>query len=539
MDGREDINGGSQTSARAALLWQGEAASLSLTAMRQTIDSDNNAQTALHPTTQEPLYGDLINNVFVDENFSKDVDYFSAAVNWNLGWADFVSATGYSDTSTFQRQDTTLLYGEFANLALGLPASGSSYFDLDFELKKFTQEFRLVSKAAGPFEWMVGTFYTKEEAKQKQTLFLNKLDGSPLPPPYTSFGTLAIIEIPSEYKETAIFANASYKFNDVFKLGAGVRYARNDQDFSQNVSGGVLLPLGESPGASSEGVFTWSLSPQIQLSENSMLYGRVATGYQPGGPNIVSPGLPVSVGSSTLTNYEVGYRSESADHRLLFDVTGFYIDWSDIQVGTVVNGIGGLVNAGKASSQGVELSTAYRVTDALRLGLNAAYTDSKLDEDYPVITIPSGPYLVRVTDGLSGDALPYVADWSWSATADYDTVLNGGWSAHFGGAVRWVGDRKNDTTHVQDILLASTTPPTLLVSTVTEPRELGSYWALDLNASVSNEHWTFRAYAKNVTGERGYQSIADITSAVTKVTHNFVARPIQPRTFGLEFDYSF
>ncbi len=43
VDGSEDINGGSQTSARAALLWQGETASLNLVAMRQTIDSDNNA----------------------------------------------------------------------------------------------------------------------------------------------------------------------------------------------------------------------------------------------------------------------------------------------------------------------------------------------------------------------------------------------------------------------------------------------------------------------------------------------------------------
>ena len=539
VGGRKDINGASQTSARAALLWQGESASFNLTAMRQTIDSDNNAQTALNPTTEAPLYGDLVNSVYVGEKFSKDVDYFSATGNWDLGWADFVSATGYSDTSTLQRQDATLIYGEFANLVLGLPAPGSSPFDVGLNLHKFTQEFRLVSKATGPFEWMVGAFYTTEKAKQTQTLLLNRLDGSPLPPPYNGFGTLAVIEIPSDYKETAIFANGSYQFNDVFKLGAGVRYASNDQKFSQNVTGGVLLPLGKTPNTSSEGVFTWSLSPQFQLTENSMFYGRVATGYQPGGPNVVVPGLPSAVDSSTLTNYEIGFRTQSDDQRVVFDVTGFYIDWSNIQVGTVVNGIGGLVNAGKASSKGVELSSAFRVTDQFRLGLNAAYTDSKLDENYPVISIPSGPYLVRITSGLAGDALPYVADWSWSGTGEYDMVLSGGWSAHFGGAVRWVGDRKNDTTNVQEIFNAGTTPPALLVSTVTPPRNLNSYWALDLNAYVSNEHWTLRAYAKNVTDERGYQSITDVTSAVTKVTNKLIAAPIQPRTFGIEFDYSF
>ncbi len=56
---------------------------------------------------------------------------------------------------------------------------------------------------------------------------------------------------------------------------------------------------------------------------------------------------------------------------------------------------------------------------------------------------------------------------------------------------------------------------------------------------MANEHWTLRAYAKNVTDERGYQSIGDITSAVTGVTSKLNAAPIQPRTFGIEVDYSF
>src|SRR3546814_6727639 len=51
---------------------------------------------------------------------------------------------------------------------------------------------------------------------------------------------------------------------------------------------GVLVALGESPGESEEDVFTWSLSPQFELSEDVMVYARAATGYQPGGPNVRS-----------------------------------------------------------------------------------------------------------------------------------------------------------------------------------------------------------------------------------------------------------
>jgi outer membrane receptor protein involved in Fe transport len=95
--------------------------------------------------------------------------------------------------------------------------------------------------------------------------------------------------------------------------------------------------------------------------------------------------------------------------------------------------------------------------------------------------------------------------------------LNGGWMAHFGAPC--AGGRPQErTTNISEIYLDTTTPPTLLVSTVTPPLEVDSYWSLDLNAYVANENWTVRAYAKNVTDERGYQSVGDITSALTGAT---------------------
>lgn len=539
VDGREDINDGDQTSARAALRWQEEAFSLDLVAMRQTIDSDNNALVALDPETQKPLFGDLTNSVWVDEPFNKDVDYYSATVNWDMGWADFVSATGYSETNSTIRQDTTVQFGEVANLLLGLPEPGASNFDIGLDLDKFTQEFRLVSKANGSFEWMAGVFYTKEDAVQTQLAQLYQLDGSPLPAPFDSIaGTLTLLTIPSTYEETAFFANGSYKFNDVFKIDAGIRYAENDQDFSQNVTEGILLDIGTTSNSSSENVFTWSVSPQVKLSEEAMIYARVATGYQPGGPNVLVQGLPSQVDSSTLTNYELGLKSQLFDNRLLFDLTGFYIDWEDIQVATVVNGISGLVNAGKASSTGIELSTVFHATDRLDLGLNGAYTDSKLDENFPVISVPQGPFLVQITSGLAGDSLPYVPEWSWSGTADYTVPLNSDWTAHFGGALRFVDETENSTTNVENIFNATTTPPTLLVSTRTEPLRVDDYWSLDLNAYVANDNWTFRAYVKNVTDERAYQRFNDVT-ALSGGVNNLAAAPIQPRTVGIEVDYRF
>ena len=76
--------------------------------------------------------------------------------------------------------------------------------------------------------------------------------------------------------------------------------------------------------------------------------------------------------------------------------------------------------------------------------------------------------------------------------------------------------------------------------TLTEPLVLDSYWAFDLYAGFSNANWSLRTYMKNVTDERGYSSMTDMTDQVGDAgTHHIRAVPIQPRTFGIEVDYRF
>lgn len=531
VDGRKDINEGKQSSARAAMLWEGESASLQFAVMRQEIDSDNNAVIALDTETHEPIAG-LSNYVYVDEPFIKDLDHYALTADWDLGFADFVSATSYSDTHTVITTDQTLAYGEYT-LLLGLPDPGSAYLTNTLDLKQFTQEFRLTSKSGQPFEWLVGAFYSDEDGDNHQFVGLNELDGTPIPG-LTSLGDLMI---PSTYEETAVFANGSYKFNDRFKLGAGLRFSRNDQEFSQIVTDGVLLPLGTNENTSSEDVFTWSITPQFQLNPDVMLYAKAATGYQPGGPNVLVTGLPPVVDSSMLTSYELGMKSSFADNRVLLDLVAYQIDWEDIQVASLVNGVSGLVNGGEATSRGIEASLNWRPVEGLSLGLNAAYNDANLDEDFPTIVVPAGPAQVELNTGLKGDRMPYVPDLTWSITADYYLPLGGDWSANFGGGVRWVDNRTNGTTERQVVSLVD--PPTVLDTQITEPLEIDSYYAVDLYAAFSNDHWTLRAYMKNVTDERAYSTMNDITSAVTGVTHHTAATPIQPRTIGLEVDYRF
>jgi len=539
VDGRKDINGGSQIGARAALAWDGDAFDLKLSALRQTVDSDNSASVALDPATGAPMFGDLTGQVWQPQPFTKDLDLYSLTLDWDLGWADFVSATGWSDTRTMYQLDSSIQFGEFANLQLGLPEPGQSSIRYTLDLDKWTQEFRLSSKSGGRFEWQVGVFHTREDAMQRQYVRLLQGDGSALPAPLDDmFGVLAVIELPSDYKETALFANGSWRIGDRFKIDAGVRQARNEQWFSQNVPTGVLAPIGDVPGESDEDVFTWSLSPQFQLSDDVMVYVRAATGYQPGGPNVALPGMPSSVDSSMLSSYEVGLKSQFADRRVQLDLAAFRIDWDDIQVAAQFNGIGGLVNGGEATSEGLELAALFRPVDRLQLGLNAAYTRGKVKNDFAASVIPQPGFDVVLNTGLAGDRMPYIPKLAWSATAEYQFDLAGGAQGQVGAALRWVGDRVNDTTERQRIT-APGDPSTILDEQITPPVKLDSYRALDVYAGIGKGGWSLRAYANNVTDERAWSSVTPAASALTGATVHNAAVPIQPRTLGLEFDYRF
>ena len=543
VDGRRDIDQGRQTSARAALRWEGEAASVQFAVMRQEVESDNNSRIAVDATTQRPLAG-LSNRVYVDEPFSKEIEHYSLAIEYDLGFADLVSSTSYADTRTAIRSDVSLSYGEYPLAFLDADPTleaGSSYLDNRLSLTQFTQEVRLQSKSGGPFEWLVGGFHSDEEGDNYQYVALNRLDGSPLQAPWNDIlGVLGELVIPSTYEETAVFANASYRFTERFKLGAGLRFSRNDQEFQQNVTGGVLIPIGVQDNRSSEDVFTWSITPQFQISPDSMVYAKASTGYQPGGPNVVAVGLPSAVDSSTLTSYELGWKA-GFGRRLAFDLVAYQIDWEDIQVASQVNGVSGLVNGGEATSRGVEASLQWRPLSGLTLGFNGAWNDSELDQDFPAIVVPLDPDLpggvLELNTGLAGDRMPYVPDLTLSATVDYTVALSNGWSAGFGGGYRWVDDRTNATTERQVIAIAD--PRTVLDTTITGPLTIESYGAFDLYASLSNGSWTLRGYVRNAGDKRAYSSITDVTGALTGITHHLAAVPIQPRTLGLEVDYRF
>jgi outer membrane receptor protein involved in Fe transport len=395
-----------------------------------------------------------------------------------------------------------LTYGVLLPL-FGAPA-GISGFGAYINLDKTTQEFRLASKPSDRFEWLVGGFYDNEESTQNQIVSANNFDGTPV----IGLDPLAFAGLPSTYREYAVFGDVTYKFTSAFDVSAGGRWARNNQTFSQ-VSGGSILPTATVPGSSAQGVWTYSASPRFHITPDSMVYVRVATGYQPGGPNVFLPGVPPSVDADTLTNYELGFKSLLADRRVMIDVDAFLIDWHKIQV-SATNGVASyIVNGGTARSDGFELATLFKPLDRLQLGFNAAFTNAKLTQNVPSIS------------GESGDRLPYIPRWAASTTADYSIPLSAQWTARVGGGVHYTGGSETAVTHSPFAL------------------PLASNTGVDLHTDVENDHWTVRLFVKNAGNNTSYVNEAPIVSALTQAVVQVRGVPLQPRTVGLSIDAKF
>jgi outer membrane receptor protein involved in Fe transport len=406
-------------------------------------------------------------------------------------------------------QDATDVYGTALPLLTdGLIAPGISTFAVDLGLDKYTQAFRLSSPTGQKLEWLVGAFYTHEKSTNRQLVTVTDMARQPIPM-FTP--SLADISLPTSYEEFAAFGDLTYHFNDQFDVLLGARYAHNKQSFRELATGSIVPPT-DLPGGSSEGVFTWVVSPRWHVTHDAMVYARVATGYRPGGPNPLLGDAPASFNADKLTNYEVGAKTEFLEHRAIVDLAAFYIDWSKIQLSESNAGATFVGNGGKAESKGFEVQSLFMPLEGLRLGFNAAYTEAKLKSLDPA---------ALVNAFVVGVQLPNVPKWSGSLTADYSWAVSNGWTADVGAGWRYIG-KKNSS-------VVSTSLPNFV---------LKSYNVLDLNASVSNDRWTVRLYARNLMDERAYTG-GGVSTDILNNPLEIQAIVLQPRTIGVSVDLNF
>ena len=500
----------------SVLFTPSEDFSINITAMRQEIESDAPDTIDADATTLGELYGGNVQSRYQDAFSEFEYRILSADVEWDLGGMTFESITSDSSFEQDFQQDAAI-----ASSLAGVPLSAYLTFAFGEPLSavlpqitstdKVTQEFRLLSDESDSFEWMLGAYYTDEDSMISQEIYAVTAGTDTFAPGYP---VLAVAQILSTYEELAFFANGTWHISPDFELSVGARTSSNDQTARQ-VTSGPLAGNSDFSVDSDESPFTWSVSPRYQVSENTSVYGRIATGFRPGGPNVVPPaapaGTPRTYDSDSLTSYEVGLKTTSEDGKFSFDVAAYLLDWEDVQLYVVSNGFGVNANGSTAKSKGLEFAAGFYPRDGLRFGLNGAYTDAYLTGD-------TDPILVG---GVSGDPLPFVPEWSFGADVDYEWALDGDKTAYVGGNLAYTGDRPASFNNVDSNGAV---------------READAYTTLGVRAGIATDKWSIELYGKNVTDEMGITSIGSADEAVTGRVELGV---IRPRTFGVNVGVRF
>lgn len=495
-----------------------------LTVLLQNIESGGSDLFEADPETYEPLYGGMVRSQYHREPTDTEYRIYSAELNWDLDAGSLLSSTSFSTfEQDFQDDGALVVAGpgvNFAQLATflhGNPATRplSAIAQQITATDKFTQEIRFASPDGQVVEWLAGVYYTNEESGiNPQQIFAVEAgtdtiaEGVPM---------LADARLVSEYDEYAAFGNATWHLTDRFELSFGGRASRNEQSASQRLDqtglGGGILEFDEA--TSSEDLFTWSFAPRYELAEDQALYARIATGYRPGGPNVLPPGTPPGVpgsyDSDNLTSYEAGLKSDWADAGVSLEVAAFWQDWDDIQLFAVMENVGFNANGGTAVSKGLEFTAAAQPLEGVRLSLNGAWTDAYLTQD----TDP-------VVGGLDGDPLPWVPEWSTTLAVDYEWMPVGDVIAWVGGDLSYTGERSSGFG---------------MPGPADPIRYAPSYTTLDLRAGFETGRWTVELYGRNLTDEPGILSLSGFGPGVPGGAAQVSI--IRPRTIGLTVGVDF
>ena len=285
--------------------------------------------------------------------------------------------------------------------------------------RQFTQELQLSSTGGGPLVWTIGGFYYHNRATQHQVSTF----GAAFPLPFLAG---LVQEFPGRQTtdSEAVFAQATYSITPHTRLTGGVRYTWEKKSYA----GDLIVrfpgaPVTTIPGSADLkfGKPTWRLSIDQDLAEQVSAYASYNRGVKSGGFNLHNP-VGAGFDPERLDAYEVGIKSELADRRVRLNVSGFYYDYSNIQVVLFPGGSTEVVNGPKAELYGIDADFEARVSDRLRLNASANWLHAKFlsfpnaEFAYPQ---PGGEPGPTINASAAGKDIPYAPHFTYVVGATY------------------------------------------------------------------------------------------------------------------------
>ncbi|NWK94468.1 TonB-dependent receptor [Sphingobium lactosutens] len=433
--------------------------------------------------------------------------------------------------SVTKKNNTTVFSYPYAYVTGVTTGDGAAYSLGEADALIKTVEARLASAGEGPFKWLVGVSYMQAKKNSYDQIFqagaVDFIDANPglfggysgaqLTPGDRLYGYLTH----STNEDFGIFGELSFKPVEQFEITVGGRYfdttAKADVLNQAGALGGY--PGGYTPTDSSGSVnqkedgFTPKVTLAFRPSKDIMAYATYSEGFRVGGinPNAgLLPSIPQAYESDKVKNYEAGIKAQTPDGRFAVDLTGFRIDWNNIQArlfGPAPSYFSYVVNAGGARINGVEFSGTVNVNRMVRFSSNVTWQDAEITEFLPY------PFDVAGLGGYpKGTTLPGSSKWSVSNNLTL-TFADVSGAPTFDIAHRYLSSAPTSFDDVS---------------------RRGDFNVFDLRASVGlGEKIRLMAFANNVFDKYGVLNAPFANDAATPQ-----GSIIRPRTIGLRADWS-
>ncbi|KRB10199.1 TonB-dependent receptor [Lysobacter sp. Root690] len=499
---------------------------------------------------------------------SRRFDGVTLIVDHGFDWGGFTSTTSWRDYDSVNRveEDGTnrnYLYVDSTNTE-----SNRSYY----------QEFKF-SGSTDKLDWIAGASYFKEDARQTSEVnaltdsvdtIVHNLGLAPTPNGYL-FGyvdqQLDALGIPihllgHRWNETfrntldtkayAVFGDVIWHATDKLNLTVGLRYTRDEKNFSwhndpryapgldaslDQLEGLGFFDLAGIPreffvfdiafidppamlnkGLTNRDKRSWSdFSPRFvadyHINDDTMVFASLAKGYKAGGFNSLQIGS--SFENEDVWNFETGIKKSFPDQRLQLNASAFYYVYDNRQAVRLDSSTSiprFVVDTSDLEAYGLDFDMRWQATDNFGLDFNASFIDST--------------YKNYVTsDGIdaSGDptGLPY-----WSAAGGAYYVVNMADHGDLRFSLRHSYRGKVRCSAESQAQNRCGVSPALDLGEAQNRTDLRIGW------TSPQGRWGLAAYGNNLFDN---QYINSLGTYGKNVLGTVGARVSEPRTFGVEF----
>ena len=352
------------------------------------------------------------------------------------------------------------------------------------------------------------------------------------------FGVADIAGVTELFHDSiGIFAELDFLVTDKTKITLGARWTEESKDVVFNAIGSCQKDFsscsGPSSGLERSGTFddtTPKLAITHSLNDDVNIYASYTQGFRSGSfdarARTIDSFLNSQPGPEEVTSIEVGLKSTFNDGRILLNVALFQADYDDIQklaleecevnIDTCPSGrIQRLINAAKATIEGIEIETKISITDQFSIEGSLGYTDAGFDEFLGFDADGVRGY-DPVTDPAAAAALKFerVPELTYNIMANYFQPLANGAELDFRLSYSYTDDFTNDALMTKAIIT-------------------DSYGLLDASVSYTfaESGLKLTVFGKNITDE-DYHDFA-LDNVLTSLTWGGV-----PDTYGLRLTYS-